>query len=44
MLKLVKPTYKELSFRKELLADAATMSYNAKWGSVIDFSEEKRER
>ena len=27
---LVKPIFKELSFRKELIADVATMSYNVK--------------
>lgn len=38
ILKLVKPKYEELIFRQELLADKATMSYNAKWGGTIDFS------
>lgn len=38
MLQLIKPNFEDLSFRKELLADEATMSYNANWGGTIDFS------
>lgn len=41
MLKFVKPSYEELSFRQELLADPATMSYNEKWGGTISFSEDQ---
>jgi RimJ/RimL family protein N-acetyltransferase len=41
---LVTPTLEEMIFRKELLADPTTMSYNAKWGGAIDFSEDRWER
>ncbi len=43
-LSLHKPEYKELSFRKELLSDEETMSYNHAWGGTVDFSEEKWEK
>lgn len=38
---LAKPKYEELSFRQVLLADAETMSYNAKWGGTIAFSPDR---
>ncbi|SHJ54913.1 Acetyltransferase (GNAT) domain-containing protein [Hathewaya proteolytica DSM 3090] len=41
MLKLVKPRFDELSFRKELLADNHTMEFNAAWGGTIDFPEDR---
>ncbi len=34
------PSFEELSFRQEMLADSATMSYNHAWGGVIDFPRE----
>lgn len=40
-LKLYKPSYEDLWFRKQFLADEETMSYNHAWGGIIDFSEEK---
>ena len=40
MLKLYLPKLEDLWFRKELLKDPDTMSYNAKWGGVIDFNED----
>ena len=43
MLKLYKPKYEDLWFRKEMLKDDATMSYNAKWGGTIDFDESEWE-
>ncbi len=41
---LHKPCLEELSFRQELLADEATMSYNHAYGGCIDFSREKWEK
>ena len=41
MLTLVKPTLEELSFRQQLLADEATMTYNHSWGGTIDFPRER---
>ena len=41
MLKLYRPALDELWFRRELLLDADTMSYNQKWGGVISFPKEK---
>ena len=38
---LYRPTLSELGFRRKLLADPETMSYNRAWGGVIDFPEEK---
>lgn len=35
------PEFEELDFRKELLADENTMSFNEKYGGAIDFSENK---
>ncbi|MGG7214422.1 GNAT family N-acetyltransferase [Clostridium nigeriense] len=43
MIKLIVPRMEELSFRKELLSDEDTMSYNHKWGGTIDFQENKWE-
>lgn len=43
MLILHKPTLEELSFRQELLADEATMSYNHSYGGCIAFPPEKWE-
>lgn len=42
-LELVTPSFPELSFRKTLLADAQTMSYNRSYGGTIDFSESRWE-
>ena len=41
MLELVTPAPEDLWFRKKLLADEATMSYNHAWGGTIDFPREK---
>ena len=40
-MELMKPQICDLWFRKELLADENTMSYNAKWGGAILFSEDR---
>lgn len=40
MLNLYLPQKGELWFRKKLLADPETMSYNAAWGGALDFPEE----
>ena len=37
MIKLYKPSVEDLWFRKELLSDEKTMSYNHHWGGVISF-------
>lgn len=37
------PTFKELKYRKDLLSDKETMSYNNKFGGTIDFNESKWE-
>ena len=37
------PKLEELWFRKQMLSDPETMSYNAKWGGTIPFPEEKWE-
>ena len=39
MLKTYLPKLEDLWFRKEMLNDPATMSYNAKWGGTINFDE-----
>ena len=36
-----KPEYKDLWFRKEMLEDKETMSYNHSWGGTIPFPEER---
>ena len=41
LIRFYKPALEELQFRQALLADEATMSYNAKWGGTIDWSREK---
>lgn len=41
MVKAYIPEYKDLWFRRELLADAETMAYNHAWGGTISFPEEK---
>ena len=43
MLTLVKPAFDDLWFRKNLMADEETMSYNARWGGTIPFPEEEWE-
>ena len=43
MTEAYKPGADELGFRQRLLADAATMSYNAAWGGTIPFPREKWE-
>lgn len=42
-LRLVTPSLPDLVFRKELLADEATMSYNQAYGGTIDFAEARWE-
>ena len=39
MIGLYKPELSELWFRRKLLADEATMSYNLAWGGTIPFPE-----
>lgn len=43
MLKITlhQPSYRELAFRRSLLADGPTMAYNHAYGGTIDFPEEK---
>lgn len=41
MIQLIKPEFKELSFRQKLIGDAETMAYNKKWGGAIAFPPEK---
>lgn len=40
-LALHKPVLAEMIFRRQLLADEATMAYNARWGGTIDFAPER---
>ena len=40
LVKPYKPELKDLWFRKALLADEKTMTYNEAWGGTIDFPEE----
>ena len=40
-LVLCRPEKEDLRFRQQLLADPATMSYNAAWGGTIPFPEER---
>ena len=40
MLELYAPERAELWFRRALLADEETMSYNRAWGGTVDFPEE----
>lgn len=39
-ISIYKPKYKDLWFRKTMLGDDATMSYNHSWGGTISFPEE----
>lgn len=41
MIGLYIPQFEELSFRRTLMSDPATMSYNQKWGGTIDFPRER---
>ena len=41
VLRLVRPAPEELDYRRSLLADPATMSYNAKWGGTVSFPTER---
>ena len=41
MIEIYKPKLEELWFRKKMLSDNITMSYNHSWGGTIDFSEDK---
>lgn len=43
MIVLVRPEREDLWFRESLLADPATMSYNAAWGGTIPFPESRWE-
>ena len=36
---LYRPAVRDLWFRRDLLADEATMSYNRAWGGTVDFPE-----
>ena len=40
-LEVYRPSLDDLWFRQALLADEATMAYNAAWGGTIDFPREK---
>ena len=40
MITLYKPEYRDLWFRRELLSDKETMSYNHAWGGTVPFPEE----
>ena len=42
-LRLYKPALEDLDYRRSLLADPNTMSYNEKWGGAIDFPEKNWE-
>ena len=41
MLTVYKPEVKDLWFRKKMMADEETMSYNRAWGGTIPFPEER---
>lgn len=41
MLRLYKPALEDLWFRKKLLEDPKTMSYNHAWGGIVPFPREK---
>lgn len=43
MLTLYKPKKADLWFRKKLLSDPQTMSYNDAWGGIVDFPENRWE-
>ena len=40
-LNLYEPKFEDLWFRHQLLKDEETMSYNKKWGGIIDWCEEE---
>lgn len=40
-MEIYKPEYEDLWFRKEMLEDDETMSYNHLWGGAISFPEDK---
>ncbi|MEB3429325.1 GNAT family N-acetyltransferase [Citroniella saccharovorans] len=44
MIKTYIPKYEDLWFRKLILSDPETMSYNKAWGGIIDFPESKWDR
>lgn len=39
-LELYRPAVRDLWFKRDLLVDKATMSYNHAWGGTVDFPEE----
>ena len=41
MLEIVTPDLADLWFRRSLLSDEETMSYNHAWGGTVSFPEEK---
>lgn len=41
MIEAYRPSLDEMGFRERLLADEATMAYNAAWGGTIPFPREK---
>lgn len=41
MLTAIKPAYRDLWFRKKMLEDEETMSFNHTWGGTIPFPEER---
>ncbi len=41
MIRLYEPRLEDLWFRRELLSDEATMSYNHAWGGTIPFPESR---
>lgn len=41
MIRLYEPRLEDLWFRRELLSDEATMSYNHAWGGIIPFPESR---
>ncbi len=40
MLSIREPGYEDLWFRRSMLEDEATMSYNHAWGGTVPFPEE----
>lgn len=41
IVKLVIPALEQLAFRQQLLGDKKTMTFNQRWGGVIDFPESR---
>lgn len=41
MVKMYLPQYEDMWFRKQLLEDPETMSYNNAWGGIIEFPKSK---